>query len=81
MNWMLMVTWMFGCGYERYQKRLDNQEFSHWYALRVYMTDEERKTYLKFKTKEERDNYLKKNGLLKLIYGLTILVIIMIFIC
>ena len=63
MNWMIMTMWMFGCGYERFQKRLDNQEFSHWYALRVYMTEEERKIYLKLKTKEERDNYLKKKGL------------------
>lgn len=52
-----------GCGYERFQKRLDNQEFDHWYALRVYMTENQRKTYLKFKTRDERDAYLKELGL------------------
>ena len=52
-----------GCGYERFQKRLDSQEFSHYYALRVYMPEESRKAYLKMKTREERDAYLKKLGL------------------
>ena len=52
-----------GCGYERLQKRLDSQEFSHYYALRVYMPEESRKTYLKMKTREERDAYLKEIGL------------------
>lgn len=52
-----------GCGYERFQKRLDNQEFDHYYALRVYMPEESKKEYLKLKTREERDAYLKKKEL------------------
>ena len=52
-----------GCGYERFQKRLDTQEFNHYYALRVYMSELDRKTYLKLKTREERDAYLKDKGL------------------
>jgi hypothetical protein len=68
MNWMIVATLFFGCGYERHQKKLDNQEFSHWYALRVYMTEEQRKTYLKMKTKEERNAYLKKKELWDLFY-------------
>ena len=63
MTWMgllLFSVWNFtGCGYERLQKRLDVQEFDHWYALRVYMSEDQRKTYLKYKTKDERDAYLK----------------------
>jgi hypothetical protein len=54
---------LIGCGYERFQKRLDNQEFDHYYALRVYMPEESRKTYLKLKTREERDAYLKEKEL------------------
>jgi hypothetical protein len=67
MTWMgllLFSVWNFtGCGYERLQKRLDVQEFDHWYALRVYMSEGQRKTYLKYKTKDERDAYLKELGL------------------
>lgn len=63
MNWMMLAVWMMGCGYERHQKRLNDQEFSHWYALRVYMTEDQKKTYLKLKTTEERDAFLKENQL------------------
>ena len=62
MTWMAITIWLMGCGYERHQKRLDNQEFDHWYALRVYMSEDQKKAYLKLKTKDERNNYLKKNG-------------------
>ena len=57
-----------GCGYERFQKRLDNQEFDHYYALRVYMTEDVRKIYLKKKIREERDAYLKERGLWERFY-------------
>ena len=64
-GWSVLFSWlnMTGCGYERFQKRLTSQEFDHWYALRVYMTEEQRKTYLKYKTSDERDAYLKQLGL------------------
>ena len=67
---LLFGVWNFtACGYERLQKRLDNQEFDHYYALRVYMTEEQRKYYLKLKTRDERDAYLKKLGLWDTFYS------------
>ena len=52
-----------GCGYERHMKRLSDVEFDHYYALRPYMDEESRKTYLKLKTEEERNQFLKDKGL------------------
>ena len=67
---LLFGVWNFtACGYERLQKRLDNQEFDHYYALRVYMSEEQRKYYLKLKTRDERDAYLKKLGLWDTFYS------------
>lgn len=60
MNWLIVSMWIMACSSSRLQKRLDSQEFDHWYALRVYMSDEERKVYLKKKTREERDTYLQE---------------------
>ncbi len=51
-----------GC-WERKVKRLSDAEFEHYYALRPFMTEEQRKTYLKLKTEEERNAYLKELGL------------------
>jgi len=51
-----------GCGYERKVKRLDNQEFQHYYALKVYMDEPQRKAFFKLKTRAERDEFLKKRG-------------------
>ena len=60
MYWLMAGMWlMSGCGYERLQKRLEDSEFDHWYALRVFMSDTEKKTYLKLKTQAERDEWLK----------------------
>jgi hypothetical protein len=39
--------------------RLTDAEYSHYRALRVYMDDKERKDFLKLKTTEERDQWLK----------------------
>lgn len=64
----LGIFGLVGCGYERLQKRLDNQEFDHYYALRVYMPEESKKAYLKLKTREERDAYLKEKGLWERFY-------------
>ena len=52
-----------GCSYTRLTKRLTDAEFDHYYALRVYMDDAERKEYLKLKTGDERDQWLKDKGL------------------
>jgi hypothetical protein len=43
--------------------RLTDAEYSHYRALRVYMDDKERKDFLKLKTTEERDQWLKDAGL------------------
>ena len=59
-----------GCGAERRVKKLDSEEFKHYYALKVYMEDDARADYLKLKTREERDAYLKKEGLWDRFYSL-----------
>lgn len=43
--------------------RLSEDELTHYYALQVWMDDKERKEYLKLKTQEERDQWLKEAGL------------------
>ena len=63
MNTWLLSAWLLACNPMRLQKRLDDQEFDHWYALRVYMSDEQKKAYLKKKTREERDAYLQSEKL------------------
>lgn len=52
-----------GCSYTRLQKRLSDEEFDAYYALRVFMNEDQRKTYLKLKTEAERNQYLKDLGL------------------
>ena len=62
------MLWLFlgmviGCGYQRHIKRLDNEEYAHWTALRVFMETPDRKAYLSLKTRAERDAWLKENKL------------------
>ena len=52
-----------GCGWEKKVKNLSDTEFDHYYALRPFMDDAQRKTYLKLKTEEERNGYLKELGI------------------
>ena len=59
----LVVSIATGCSIDRKLKNLDDQEFQHYYALKVYMDEPQVKTYLKLKTRAERDGYLKKRGL------------------
>jgi hypothetical protein len=61
--WLLLVVALSACGWQRRVKLLDDQEFDHYYALRVWMDDAQRKAYLKRETREERDAYLKELGL------------------
>ncbi len=63
MRWLILIFFITSCGYGRYIKRLDDQEYDHWTALKVFMDQTQRKTYLKLKTRPERDEYLKKVGL------------------
>ena len=51
------------CSVDRKVKKLDNEEFKHYYALKVYMSDSKKKEYFKLKTRAERDEYLQKAGL------------------
>jgi hypothetical protein len=52
-----------GCSIDRKVKKLDNEEFQHYYALKVWMDDGEKKAYFKNKTRAERDAWLKEKGL------------------
>ena len=44
-------------------KRLSDAEFDHFYALRPYMDEDSKKEFLKLKTEEERNQYLKDANL------------------
>lgn len=52
-----------GCSYTRRVKFLTDTEFDHYYAMRVYMDEEERKTWLKLETEDERNTWLKEKML------------------
>lgn len=49
-------------------KRLTSAEKDHYQALKVYMPKKVRKAYLKLKTEEERNEFLKKRGLWERFY-------------
>jgi hypothetical protein len=57
---MLSIALMTGGGK---LSRLSDGEYAHYRALRVFMDDKERKSWLKLKTTEERDQALKDAGL------------------
>jgi hypothetical protein len=59
---ILLVALSTGCT-GRQMKRLSDTEFDHFYALRPYMDEDARKAYLKLKTEEERNQFLKDKGL------------------
>ena len=59
----MIAAMLVGCSVSRLEKKLEPDELGHWRALRVYMEEEEQKTYLKSKTRPERDDFLKQNGL------------------
>ena len=63
MRWLLVLALTMGCGYKGNVKNLTDAEFDHYYALRVFMSEEQVKTYLKKETPEERNAYLKEQGL------------------
>lgn len=50
-------------GWQNRVKKLSDTEFDHYYALRAYLNEDQKKTYLKMKTEEERDQFLKDLGL------------------
>ena len=49
-------------------KRLSSAEKDHYQALKVYMDKDTRKAFLKLKTEDERNAYLKKKGLWERFY-------------
>ncbi len=57
-----------GCAWEKRVKHLDDVEFNHYYALRPFMSDPVRKAYLKLKTEEERNQFLKDRNLWDMFY-------------
>lgn len=63
MRGLLLVALLAGCGYKGKVKNLSDNEFDHYYALRVYMDEAQTKTYLKKKTEDERNAYLRELGL------------------
>jgi hypothetical protein len=61
MRWFVLPALLLlaACSWERRVNKLTDEEFSHYYALKVFMTDEQRKAYLLLKTPQERDAWLK----------------------
>ncbi|MDP6931755.1 MAG: hypothetical protein QGG40_02520 [Myxococcota bacterium] len=66
MRILMLLCVLTGCSWKGKIKNLSDTEFDHYSALKVYMDGESpwsepsRKTYLKLKTQEERDTYLKE---------------------
>jgi hypothetical protein len=61
--WLAALLVLSACGVEHRVKKLSDTEFQHYYALKPFMEEEQRIHYLKLKTEEERDAYLKELGL------------------
>ncbi len=57
----LVTALMAGCGDKT--KRLSPAEMDHYTALKVWMEDDQVKQYLKLKTEDERDAWLKERKL------------------
>ena len=66
---LLAVT--LGSCTSRQMKRLSPEEFDHFYALRPFLSEEQRDTFLKFKTEEERTAFLKEAGVWDYFYKYT----------
>lgn len=64
---LAVLAGLSGC-WEKKVKNLSDAEFDHYYALRSFMEEGQRKTYLKLKTEEERNEYLKELGLWDMFY-------------
>jgi hypothetical protein len=62
-KWLFVVMLaLSACGWEHRVNKLSDVEFDHYYALKPFMSDDERKEYLKLKTEEERNQWLKDKG-------------------
>lgn len=60
MRVLVLAALLTGCGSKL--NRLENYELDHYEGLRVWMTDKQEKQYLRGKTPEERDQWLKDLG-------------------
>ena len=49
-------------------KKLEESEIDHYQALKVWMSDDQKKAYFKLKTEDERNQYLKDAGLWERFY-------------
>ncbi len=56
----MLVAGLGGCGTAAKLKRLAPVEQDHYQALRVWMSEEQEKAFLKKKTQAERDQYLRE---------------------
>ena len=63
-----LIFFIIGCGVGHFEKKIGQEEFDHWRALRIYMDEGTQKEFRKFKTREERDQYLKDKGLWEKFY-------------
>jgi hypothetical protein len=68
MYWIALAAVLATASWKDKVKHLTDTEFDHYYALRVYMDDEQMKKFLKMKTVDERDAYLKELGLWERFY-------------
>jgi hypothetical protein len=72
-RWFLVVVLgsglqLSGCGESTWIKRLSDQEFQHYYALKPFMADDDRKAFLQLKTEAERNKFLKDKELWQRFY-------------
>jgi hypothetical protein len=67
MRWIVLFVALTACMNKRLN-RLSGAEFDHYYALKVYMDKSAKKTFLKLKTEEERNTWLKSEGLWERFY-------------
>ena len=56
---LVAILVLSACSWERRVNKLSEEEFSHYYALKPFMTDDQRKEYLLLKTEQERNGWLK----------------------
>lgn len=64
MRWLAVAMLVLsGCGIDARIKKLSPEEYKAYYALRPFMSEDDKKTYLKLKTEEERKQWMKDKGL------------------
>jgi hypothetical protein len=68
MRFLFALLLLTGCSIDSKVKRLSDVEYSHYYALRPFMSEEDRKEYLKLKTETERNQWLKDHNLWDVFY-------------